>query len=624
MKHPSSLFSALLTLFFLLGATSLPAGITHGPALGRPGSDTMSVWARTSESGTFHVTYGLGPQALDQTSEIAQTQLDHDNTGVVTLQGLTPAMRYYYRVVTPDGHQSEVGTFRTWPSAEWARNAEYNPKGLFNYKFEFACGNNPKPESSAGHPMATYQTLFDRKVADEVDFAILNGDWLYEEKRDYPVESWIRQMRIDDADVPGFVRQCPSVTGLWENYKTFWDRSPNLRDWHRRVPTFYTIDDHEIINDVFGTNTPGYRNRRPVFRDIAVRGWIDYLAWSNPQRHEVPAYFGKARLRAGIDLLEDFEADFTKMPWKDMANLHVHWGGQLAGVMDPEQPIESADPNFGVYRIEEVIDANTLRLDRPLPTTSVSSYSIGRRAYGSFEIANTEFFILDTRSHRDLHDIDNPSREDLSILGRQQMDWLLDGLTNSEAEFLFIVSSVNFMVPHIGSGGGVDKVDDIKKDDAWTVFLHDREKLIEHADSLGKQVFVLTGDLHNSFAIKITDRVWEFASGPHNSINHSPPLDEGNRPANGPFLYGPRPCEIKWSTYAMPDIPRLSRRFPQYCIVSVNNVFNQPRNLGAENRWVAWERPYVMFQFYNGLTGELNYVETIHAAEQVMKGLPVE
>ena len=101
-----------------------------------------------------------------------------------------------------------------------------------------------------------------------------------------------------------------------------------------------------------------------------------------------------------------------------------------------------------------------------------------------------------------------------------------------------------------------DKQAAIKKDDAWTVFLKEREELIEFWDELDKAVFVLTGDLHNSFAIKITDNVYEFASGPHNSINHSPMKDEEERPSNGKFKYGPRSCDIRWSSYAMADIPK--------------------------------------------------------------------
>jgi hypothetical protein len=165
------------------------------------------------------------------------------------------------------------------------------------------------------------------------------------------------------------------------------------------------------------------------------------------------------------------------------------------------------------------------------------------------------------------------------------------------------------MVPHVGSGGGSDKQATIKKDDAWTVFLKEREELIEFWDGLDKGVFVLTGDLHNSFAIKITDNVYEFASGPHNSINHAPMKDEGGRPSNGKFKYGPRACDIRWSSYAMEDIPRAHRTFPHYCVVQINNVFNNPVERGGE-RWFAFPHPQVIFHFHDALTGDLRYSES--------------
>ncbi|MGE3809264.1 MAG: alkaline phosphatase, partial [Gemmataceae bacterium] len=149
------------------------------------------------------------------------------------------------------------------------------------------------------------------------------------------------------------------------------------------------------------------------------------------------------------------------------------------------------------------------------------------------------------------------------------------------------------------------------KDDAWTVFLDEREQLIKFWDSLGKPVFVLTGDLHNSFAIKITDNVWEFASGPHNSNNHIKG-DEGDRPANGPFDSRGRKVDIRWSSYFLDDIPRDQLRHPMYCVVQINNVFNSPKDADG-TRWVAFPRPHVVFRYHDGKTGELRYAETIHA-----------
>ena len=146
------------------------------------------------------------------------------------------------------------------------------------------------------------------------------------------------------------------------------------------------------------------------------------------------------------------------------------------------------------------------------------------------------------------------------------------------------------MIPHTEPGSKPGAVP--KKGEAWTVFLHERERLLSEWDKLTKPVFLLTGDLHNSFAIRITDNVWEFASGPHESNNHHIG-SEGHRPLNGPFQYGPRQCEILWSTYLLPDTPRAFRRTPSFCVVQVNNVTNNPVEEGVD-RWIAFPRPQVV------------------------------
>ena len=73
--------------------------------------------------------------------------------------------------------------------------------------------------------------------------------------------------------------------------------------------------------------------------------------------------------------------------------------------------------------------------------------------------------------------------------------------------------------------------------------------------------------------------------------------------------------EIRWSSWFLSDIPRDQLLHPTYCVVQVNNVFNNPRKLG-DTRWVAYPRPQVIFQYYDGRTGELKYAESILAAER--------
>jgi hypothetical protein len=321
--------------------------------------------------------------------------------------------------------------------------------------------------------------------------------------------------------------------------------------------------------------------------------------------HQVGVWVRTAR--PGSPVLTDTEADFSSLVRSQAANLHVHWGGATAGVNDNALDGVGGDPNAGVYAIEQVLDARRLRIRPPAKADGEVSYSMGRRSYFRFRVSNCDFFMLDTRTHPEMHDTRNPRRAGLSMLGREQREWLMREMRASDADFLFVVSSVNLMIPHVG--GGAVRAEN--KDDAWTVFLDEREQLIRFWDGLGKPVLVLTGDLHNSFAIKVTDRVWEFASAPHNSRNHNA-ASEGGRPANGVFDSLGRKCDIRWSTYFLGDVPGGLARQPVYTVVQVNNVFNNPVKEG-EYRWVAYPRPQIVMQYYDGFTGGLLYAEPVPA-----------
>jgi phosphodiesterase/alkaline phosphatase D-like protein len=596
----------LIALLLLL-ATALPARtfITHGPILGRLTHSSVGVWARTNVPGEFHVVYGTSPDRLDQTSAAATTTLERDNTGWVELKGLEANTRYYYRAEAADHNNAPIGTFRTLPNGEEYRDAELNPDGLFNFSFEYACGNNQLPWQGAGHNPPAFATML-RELKDRIHFSIQNGDWLYEEQRMYKPDDWLKQVGATPDQMPRILEIAPTLAGVWENYKLFLQRGANLSAYHRNMPHFFTFDDHEMLNDVWGAGSPGLRDRRATFRDIGIRAWQDYLGWANPTKFTQEAWFGQGRMEQGSDILEDPEADFTALDLEQMATLLVHWGEETAGVNDNALDGVGGIPNAGVYGIAEVLGRTRLKLSHKAAETAEVSYSIGRRNYYKLRIANAEIFLLDTRTHREMHDTTQPDKPGLSMIGTKQREWLLDGMRNSDADFLFVVSSVNFMVPHVGGG----KVRAENKDDAWTVFLDERERLINEWDKLGKPVLILTGDLHNSFAIKITDRVWEFASGPHNSQNHWY-TDEGNRPPNGPFEYGPRPVDIRWSTFFRDDVPREQLQHTVYTVVQVNNVFNNPKRMGEE-RWVAFPRPHVVMQYYSGRTGELLYAEAVH------------
>lgn len=582
-----------------------PIFLTHGPMLGQPGATTMKVWARTSDPGRFQVHYGQDPDTMEEGTADAITSLAHDNTGVALLEKLLPDTRYHYQVWVNGRPHGLPGSFRTLPSAETTRNEAYNPRGLFNFRFEIGSCANQNPLHGIGHLAPVYEVL-NRDWADRVHFHIMNGDWLYEELREYPAEAW--RLVQGAEELPGVVRDAPTVVGVWENYKLYLSRGTELSSWHRNVPSCFTFDDHELVNDIWGAGTAGKRHRRTVFRDIGAYAWHDYLGWANPFAHEQPVHISRARMTEGSDLLRDPDTDFTRLPLGEMLNLHVHWGTPQAGVNDMKYDDDAGHPNSYVYDILEVVDAHTLRLHMPAKVTGEVSYSIGRRSYGKFRVGNCEFYLIDTRSSREMHDVRDRGKKGLSMLGSAQREWLMKSMATSDADFFFFVSSVPFMIPHSGAGGF--EADAANKEEAWTAFFDEREMLISFWETLKRPVFVMTGDLHNSFAIRVTDRIWEFCCGPHNSVNHVPKNDESDRPATGPFQFGPRACDIRWSSYILPDLPRLERLYPHFCVVQVNNVFNMPQKLGG-TRWVAYPHPQVVFQYYNGRTGELEYAESI-------------
>jgi hypothetical protein len=290
-----------------------------------------------------------------------------------------------------------------------------------------------------------------------------------------------------------------------------------------------------------------------------------------------------------------------------MSNLHIHWGGQYAGVDVGRFPVGDGDQNAGVYEIDEVLDAHKLRIRPAATATRASAYSIGRSSFSSFRVGNVEFYLLDTRSMRDLQDTKNPNKPGTSMLGRTQREWLMSSMKASDADMFFLASSVNVTIPHEGPpGGGLIE----NKDDAWTAFLEEREQMIKFWDSLRKPVMIMTGDLHNSWAVKITDHVWEFASGPLGSQNH-PARSEGGRPPNGEFDSRGRKVDIRWSSYIRDDMPAQLRKVPFYAVAQINNVFNNPKTPGVP-RWVAYTRPHVVVQYYDGRTGDLMYAESVH------------
>ena len=155
----------------------------------------------------------------------------------------------------------------------------------------------------------------------------------------------------------------------------------------------------------------------------------------------------------------------------------------------------------------------------PLPDTA-------KGIYHSYRLGNAEFFVCDNRAERspnlnslkkqgnNVYVFDPPAGH--SILGDQQMEWLLNGLKNSSARWKFIVTGVSFnkgykkVIDAISGNATVQNfsfpgLDFSPKSifgavvDTWAGFPQDQDRLINFIkDNNISNVIFLTSDSHTS------------------------------------------------------------------------------------------------------------------------------
>ena len=409
-----------------------------------------------------------------------------------------------------------------------------------------------------------------------------------------------------------FCRLAPSITGVWENYKYFLERGANLAAWHRVMPSYYTPDDHEILNDVYGTAEVGRRDRRTVFRDIGMQAWFDYLAGSQPvpftsadslRRGEADGRFGCALVAT--------DADFTKLDLKQISNLHVHWGGQYAGVDAGRFPVGDGDPNAGVYELVEVLDRNRLaHSSRCDSRRGTSVYSLGRMSFSSFRVGQRRVLPPGHALHARSAGYEE-SEQAGHIAARPKAARVADEVDEGKRRRLLLHCLLGECHDpargtagrrlHREQGRRLDCVSRrARADDPLLGFArqagddHDRRS----AQQLGRE------DHGSRVGVR-------FRTARDRRIIRRAAKAGG--PPNGEFDSRGRKVDIRWSSYIRDDMPAQLRKLPYYAVARVNNVFNNPVEPGKP-RWVAFPRPHVVIQYYDGLTGDLLYAEPVHGS----------
>lgn len=229
----------IVTSAFGLGGLMLPGGrlaaqalaaargFTHDVASGEPDIDSVLLWTRYVGAGaSAHVRAQISETA-DFAKVVATNEMItgpwRDWTVKITLDGLAPGKRYYYRFLDSDNEMSPVGRTKTLPVGA-------TPK--FNLAV-FSCSNLPVGEFNAyGHAAAR----------DDIDLTMHLGDYFYEYKRGgYPENS----PRWDLVQPQSEILSLADYRLRYSSYRA----DPQLQALHNRHPMIASMDDHESAND---------------------------------------------------------------------------------------------------------------------------------------------------------------------------------------------------------------------------------------------------------------------------------------------------------------------------------------------------------------------------------------
>ena len=109
-------------IFTLLATLCVPFAafsqfISHGPVIGGVGPDSARIYVRTHVASPFLLQYDTDPAFGSPQTLSDSTRAWRDSSNIVTLQGLLPATRYYFRFGFGGNYDVRKGSFKTAPAS---------------------------------------------------------------------------------------------------------------------------------------------------------------------------------------------------------------------------------------------------------------------------------------------------------------------------------------------------------------------------------------------------------------------------------------------------------------------------------------------------------------------------
>ncbi len=220
--------------------------LAHGVATGDVTSHSALVWFRTTGPAKVIVQWApdVEPRQLPRTSDPSITHADHDFTATIRLEGLMPATRYRYRVMTEQAGEGKEGRFVTAAEDKVSEPVRFLWSGDLG-------GQKQCRDTDRGYP------IFDQMLAVKPAFTLLLGDTIYGD-----------DVCPSPPNAPGgdFVA---TTLGQFRAKHRYQREAPALQRFLASVPVYAIWDDHEVRNNFSGPREP----LMPVGRQALLEYW---------------------------------------------------------------------------------------------------------------------------------------------------------------------------------------------------------------------------------------------------------------------------------------------------------------------------------------------------------------
>ncbi|BCL75860.1 hypothetical protein JHS3_15960 [Jeongeupia sp. HS-3] len=404
----------------------------------------------------------LGGKVLADVSLSAQAAWDHSVRHKLT--GLNPATTYYYQFVSGET-RSAVGRFKTAP-------AEHLDPGTLKFAF-LSC-----QDWSINHWGG-----FDLLAAEDVDFVVHLGDYIYETVGEAfqagAVEAMHAPLSLPDGPYKSgnsgarYANTLADYRALYKQYRS----DPRLQQVHARFAMIAIWDDHEFSDDCWG-DASTYDN-----------GSYDKASGRGDNSHQT------ARRRG------------ANQAWFEFMPADVPFDAAASGF----QTIKLyRDFRFGSLMHLVMTDERLYRADHLIPEAAVGS-SIGSRYLvptAQLAAAEAQKFAAGTASGDPLAQV--------SVLGKTQREWWQSTLAGSKAAWKIWGNEVSLLRMRLDASKLAGVPAALRKEfvlnaDQWDGFNAERKVLVGFLRQQKiSDVVAITGDIHSFYAGVVYD---DYATG---------------------------------------------------------------------------------------------------------------